>query len=59
MVEECRERGWRAFFEPIEVGCRDFKGRSLYKVFSRLGITGAAASIAASEVTGNVTRWLC
>ncbi len=31
LVEECRERGWRTFYEPIEVGCRGFAGRSLAK----------------------------
>ncbi len=40
LVEECRERGWRTFYEPIEVGCRGFAGRSLCKVLSRLGVTG-------------------
>ncbi|KAI7804749.1 hypothetical protein IRJ41_017191, partial [Triplophysa rosa] len=32
LVEECRERGWRTFYEPIEVGCIGFAGRSLCKV---------------------------
>lgn len=35
LVEECRERGWRTFYEPIEIGCRGFAGRSLCKVLSR------------------------
>ncbi|TWW62332.1 hypothetical protein D4764_04G0009790 [Takifugu flavidus] len=42
LVEECRGRGWRTFYEPIEVGCRGFAGRSLCKVFGRLGVTGTA-----------------
>ncbi|XP_029688563.1 uncharacterized protein [Takifugu rubripes] len=42
LVEECRGRGWRTFYEPIEVGCRGFAGRSLCKAFGRLGITGTA-----------------
>ncbi|TWW80087.1 hypothetical protein D4764_10G0011170 [Takifugu flavidus] len=37
LVEECRGRGWRTFYEPIEVGCRGFAGRSLCKVFGRIG----------------------
>ncbi len=41
-MEECRERGWRTFYEPIEVGCRGFAGRSLCKVLSCLGVTGVA-----------------
>uniref|UniRef100_A0A673L1F3 Junctional adhesion molecule 2b n=1 Tax=Sinocyclocheilus rhinocerous TaxID=307959 RepID=A0A673L1F3_9TELE len=61
LVEKCRERGWRTFYEPIEVGCRGFAGRSLCKVLSRLGITGVAkkrAIQAASEAAEKATRWL-
>ncbi len=61
LVEECRERGWRTFYEPIEVGCRGFAGRSLCKVLSRLGITGVAKKRAiqsASEAAEKATRWL-
>ncbi len=48
-------------FEPIEVGCRGFAGRSLCKVLSRLGITGVAKKRAiqsASEAAEKATRWL-
>ncbi len=61
LVEECRERGWRTFIEPIEVGCRGFAGRSLCKVLSRLGVTGVAKKRAiqsASEAAEKATRWL-
>ncbi len=61
LVEECRERGWRTFYEPIEVGCRGFAGRSLCKVLSRLGVTGVAkrrAIQSASEAAEKATRWL-
>lgn len=61
LVEECREGGWRTFYEPIEVGCRGFAGRSLCKVLSRLGITGAAKKRAiksACEAAEKATRWL-
>lgn len=36
LLEIYRERGWRTFYEPIEVGCRDFAGHSLCKVLNRL-----------------------
>ena len=52
LVEECRNRGWRARCLPIEVGGRGFAGKSLCKAFSLLGITGARkrrAIAAASE----------
>lgn len=39
LVEEYKGRGWRTFYEPIEVGCRGFAGRSLWKVLGRLGVT--------------------
>lgn len=42
LMGECRERSWRTFYEPIEVGCRGFAGRSLCKVLGRLGIVGTA-----------------
>ena len=30
LVEECRSRGWRTFYQPREVGCRGFARRSLW-----------------------------
>ena len=42
LVEQCWKRGWKARCEPIEVGCGGFADHSLCKVFSLLGITGAA-----------------
>ncbi|TWW59865.1 hypothetical protein D4764_06G0013950 [Takifugu flavidus] len=59
LVEECRGRGWRTFYEPIEVGCRGFAGCSLCKVFGRLGVTGTAKKRAiksASEAAEKATR---
>ena len=59
LVEECRERGWKTFYEPIDVGCRGFSGRSLCKVLSRLGVTGAATKRAiqsASKAAEKATR---
>ncbi|TWW71631.1 hypothetical protein D4764_16G0001280 [Takifugu flavidus] len=61
LVEDCRGRGWRTFYEPIEVGCRGFAGLSLCKVFGRLGVTGPAKKRAiksASEAAEKATRWL-
>lgn len=42
LVEECREAGWKAHCKPFEVGCRVFTDQSLCKVYTLLGITGAA-----------------
>jgi len=56
-VEECRGRGWRTLYEPIEVDCRG----SLCKVLGQLGFTGTAKKGAiqfASEAAEKATRWL-
>ena len=37
-VVECRGRGWRTLYEPIQLDCRG----SLYKVLGQLGVTGTA-----------------
>ncbi|XP_023810165.1 uncharacterized protein LOC105353972 [Oryzias latipes] len=61
LVEGCRERGWKTFYEPVEVGCRGFAGRSLCKVLCHLGITGAAKKRAIQsvcEAAKKATRWL-
>lgn len=52
LVEECRGRGWRTFYEPTEVG---------YGGFFLLGVTGAAKERAiksASEAAEKAMRWL-
>ncbi|KAK0150652.1 hypothetical protein N1851_008245 [Merluccius polli] len=61
LVEECRRRGWRARCVPIEVGCRGFAARSLCKVYSLLGITGAhqrKAIKTTTEAAEKASRWL-
>ncbi|XP_025752887.1 kinesin-like protein KIF2A [Oreochromis niloticus] len=61
LVQECRGRGWKTFYEPIEVGCRGFAERSLCKVLGRLGVAGVAkkrAIQAVSEAAEKATRWL-
>ncbi|XP_054628013.1 uncharacterized protein LOC129179159 [Dunckerocampus dactyliophorus] len=61
LVEQCLRAGWKARCEPIEVGCRGFAGRSLCKVFTLLGITGAAkwkAIKSTMEAAERASRWL-
>ncbi|KAJ8008616.1 hypothetical protein DPEC_G00106730 [Dallia pectoralis] len=61
LVEECRNNGWRARCEPIEVGCRGFAGQSLCRAYNILGITGASKRRAIKEVTEAAevaSRWL-
>lgn len=40
-VEECQRKGWKAHWEPREVGCRGFAARSLCKIYIPLGHTRA------------------
>ena len=40
LQNQCIERGWRAWLLPVEVGARDFRAQSLWKMFSTGGITG-------------------
>lgn len=61
LVEECRDKGWKTVYEPIEVGCRGFAGRSLCKVLTQLSIRGVEKKRdikSASEATEKTTRWL-
>lgn len=61
LVEQCRWAGWKAECKPIEVGCRGFAGRSLCKVYTQLGMTGAAkkkAIRASMEAAEKASRWL-
>lgn len=60
-VEECRRQGWKTICEPLEVGCRGFAGRSLCRVFTRLGLVGEAkrkAIRSTTEAAEKATRWL-
>lgn len=61
LVTDCRAQGWKARCMPIEVGCRGFVGRSLYKAFTALGITGTTRSRAIKNITDaaeKASRWL-
>ncbi|XP_076860736.1 uncharacterized protein LOC143513938 [Brachyhypopomus gauderio] len=61
LVEMCRESGWRARCEPIEVGCRGFIGQSVHRAFKLLGIRGLAERRATkniSEAAEKASRWL-
>ena len=61
LVEKCRNNGWRARCEPIEVGCRGFVGQSLCRAYNMLGITGISrrwAIKSATEAAEVASRWL-
>jgi hypothetical protein len=42
LVDTCKERGWRSWCFPVEVGCSGFPARSLWRAFGCLGVTGQA-----------------
>lgn len=61
LVEQCQRSGWRACCEPIEVGCRGFMGHSLCRVYTLVGIVGAAkrkAIKSTMEAAEQASRWL-
>ncbi|KAI4892962.1 hypothetical protein NFI96_004432 [Prochilodus magdalenae] len=61
LVGDCRRKGWKARCEPIEVGCRGFAARSLCKIYTLLGITGAAkrkAIKSTTEAAERASRWI-
>lgn len=41
LQEQCREKGWRVWLYPVEIGTRGFPAQSLWRMFSALGIKGA------------------
>lgn len=57
LVEERRGRGWKKSYKPVDVGCRGFAGRSLWKVLGRLGVTGADKK-RAIQGAEEAARWL-
>ena len=41
LQEQCKQKGWRVWLFPVEIGARGFPAQSLWKMFSALGIKGA------------------
>ncbi len=61
LVIDCRKQGRKARCMPIEVGCRQFAGQSLYKTLSVLGITGVERRRTIKNITEEAekaSRWL-
>ncbi|XP_073696141.1 uncharacterized protein [Garra rufa] len=61
LMEGCRNNGWRAICQPVEVGCRGFVGQSLCRAYKMLGITGASQRRAiklATDAAEVASRWL-
>lgn len=61
LVEECQRQGWKPHCHPVEVGCRGFTGRSLYRAYTGLSMSGPlkkTAIRAATEAVERASRWL-
>ena len=40
LASSCRDRGWKTWVFPVEVGCRGFPSQSVWKLYGALGIKG-------------------
>ncbi|XP_052224110.1 uncharacterized protein LOC127839765 [Dreissena polymorpha] len=40
LADVCRERGWKTWIFPVEIGCRGFPSQSVWKMFGALGAEG-------------------
>ncbi|RXN15823.1 reverse transcriptase [Labeo rohita] len=61
IVVECRNKGWKARCEPVEVGCRGFAGQSLPRTLKLLGVKGQLCRRAIKtiiEAAEKASRWL-
>lgn len=38
LIQECKDRGWQAWLLPVEVGCRGFPTKSLWRLLSALAL---------------------
>lgn len=39
IVEECRNKGWQAYYRPVELGCGGFAACSPFKTYIWLGMS--------------------
>lgn len=52
LVHQCREKGWKTWLFPVEVGCRGFPAQSVWMMVTALGITGGERKTAALAGSG-------
>ena len=58
---ECEDNGWSCVVLPVEVGCRGFVGRSVFKFLSLLGVNGRKKSTITTrlqEEAEKASRWI-
>ena len=61
LVEQCQQKSWKIYHDPVEVGCRGFAGQSLGRALAKIGIVGAARVRALKDITNKVlkaSKWI-
>lgn len=61
LILDCQQNGWKAWNLPVEVGCRGFAGRALWRTLGQLGIEGLARKQLISSMTKQAevaSRWI-
>ncbi|KAI8516257.1 hypothetical protein Bbelb_048380 [Branchiostoma belcheri] len=65
LIDECRSKGWQAWLFPVEVGCRGFPARSVWKLFTAIGVKGKERKVAVrklveeKKVAGSLAERMC
>ena len=60
-VEKCKQKSWKIYYDPVEVGCRCFAGQSLGRALAKIGIVRAARERALKDITNTVlkaSKWI-
>lgn len=52
-------RGWQAWLFPVEVGCRGFPAKSVWRMFTAIGLTGKERKIAVCRMGETAERAPC
>ena len=61
LVEQCQQKSWKIYYDPVEVGCRGFTGESMDRALAKIGIVGAARVKALKDITNTVlkaSKWI-
>ena len=61
LVDECKEKRWKTWCWPIEVGSRGVAGQSMWRMLKNLGIVGNQRKRPVDKTTKaaeRASRWL-
>ncbi|VDI22183.1 Hypothetical predicted protein [Mytilus galloprovincialis] len=59
LMTTCRERGWKAWLFPVEVGCRGFPAQSVWRMLQAMGIVRKARKTAVRQLGEAAERSTC